>query len=85
MANADEILHVVIREREGVLFEGDAWAISSVNDVGPFDILAYHSNFVSPLNEKVVVHIDRSTHKEFEVNKGVMRVEENRVEVFVGI
>jgi len=85
MQQLNDKLQVVIRKREGILFEGEAWALSSINDVGPFDVLAYHSNFVSPLNEKIVVHISRKETKEFVVNKGVMRVEENKVEVYVGI
>ena len=36
----------IISPRE-IIFEGEAWAVSSKNSAGSFDILPYHANFIS--------------------------------------
>lgn len=80
----DDKLNLVVREREKLLFEGMVDALTSVNEVGPFDILPYHSNFVTTIREKVTIHMN-GLKQEIEFEKGLIRVTENKVEVYVGI
>ena len=49
------MLKVLVRDREGIKFNGSAQYISSVNSVGSFDILAGHSNFISLIRKKVAI------------------------------
>jgi F0F1-type ATP synthase epsilon subunit len=82
---ANITLVIVVRDLKETLFQGGAEAISGINETGPFDVLGAHANFVCPLKEKVVVRTLEKTVKEFSLEKGVMRVKDNKVEVFIGI
>lgn len=81
---ADKI-KAIIRKRDGVIFEGDVYAVSSINEIGPFDILFNHANFIAKIKDKVTIHSDKNTKKDFVIDNGIISVKENLVEVFLGI
>ena len=81
----EQRLLVKIRSKSKVFFDGTAYAVSSTNEVGPFDILSQHANFVTVVKDFVTVHKNLQNKEDFKIDKGIMRVRENLVEVFVGI
>ena len=81
----EQRLQVKIRSRSKVLFDGIAYAVSSTNDIGPFDILSEHANFVTVVKGFLTVHKNLQNKENFEIERGILRVRENLVEVFVGI
>jgi|GEM_PF-821622 F0F1-type ATP synthase epsilon subunit len=77
-------------------FAGDVTSLSSVNSKGPFDILPFHADFVTLINneaslrgqngstvQKMVVILPTGEKKEFTFNQAVVRVREGKAEVFV--
>ena len=78
-------LKVVIRKREGVIFEGLCRALSSRNQTGPFDILPNHANFVTVINQEIVLSLKKGNKRRIEAPSGILRVKENKVEVFLGL
>lgn len=68
-----------------MVFEGEAYAVSSTNDIGPFDILFNHANFVAKIRDKITIHHDKNTKKVFDITTGIISAKENFVEVFLGI
>ena len=48
---AQEEMVVTIYGLESILFEGKVKALSSVNEMGPFDILPLHINFISVIKD----------------------------------
>lgn len=78
-------LSVIIRKRDGVLYEGQCYAVSSTNEIGPFDVLANHANFVCTIKDKIIIHITPKNKKDFQIETGVLRVKENKLEVYLGI
>ena len=82
---ASETIDLVIRKRDGVLYEGSARAFSSLNEIGKFDILSMHSNFVTTIQEKITIHLTGGSEKEINIENGVLRVKENKIEVYLGI
>jgi F0F1-type ATP synthase epsilon subunit len=46
---------IKVISRTGIVWEGDGTSCSMVNAIGPFDILAEHTQFVTPINGKVTV------------------------------
>lgn len=78
-------MQVVIRDRKGVVWEGGATAVSSINSVGPFDVLASHANFISIIKNRIVVTKSDKSKQEFNVDSGVMQVRENKVMVYLGV
>lgn len=77
------MLAVTVSSREGMLFEGAASSVSSVNDRGPFDILPQHQNFISIIRQGIIIRAGDT--REISLKTGVLKVRENRVEVYVGI
>ncbi len=82
---ADLILRAVIRDRSGVLFEGEAEAVSSHNDKGPFDILPLHTNFICIIHRGATLHLKNKVVKDLSFGTGVLKVAENKVEIYLGI
>ncbi len=76
---------LTVRDREKILFEGEAISFSSANSKGNFDILSDHSNFISLVDEKITIRDAAGVVKEIEVGKGVIRVLNNKIDVFVGV
>ncbi|MBD3366529.1 hypothetical protein GF360_04320 [candidate division WWE3 bacterium] len=87
MKNIDTLpdLKVSIRDRRKVLFEGMAKALSSVNDVGDFDVLPEHANFISLIKDTVVLDKGTPHEKSFDIDSGLLSVDENGVDVYVGL
>ncbi len=75
----------IIRSPERILFDGKTVAISSTNDNGPFDILAYHSNFICIIKKEITVYETQDKKITFPFEKGILKIYENKADVFLGI
>ncbi len=80
-----QTVSVLVRDREGILFEGEAESVSSVNATGKFDVLALHANFISIINEYITLRMLDGTIKTIPLKVGILKVRENSVEVYLGI
>lgn len=78
-------LQVMIRNFGGVVFEGDAFAVSSTNDRGPFDILEEHANFISLIKEKLVIHHHGGKNTEYSIESGILYCTTSQVQIYLGI
>lgn len=85
MSDTSKQLHVFIRNREKILFDGEVVSISSRNEKGVFDILPLHGNFISLVEQRLILQKTDGTKEELFVSNGVLRASENRVEVFIGV
>jgi len=85
MVNLTQTIPLTIKSRDEIVYQGDAIAISGTNGKGPFDILANHGNFISVVNGKLSVLTPNRETQEINVDEGVLRVFENKVEVFLGV
>ena len=81
----DNLLKVTVRSRQGLVFEGELGAVSSYNQKGPFDVLPLHTNFVTMISKRVVLHRADGKREEIIVDNGVLLVEKNEVKVFLGV
>lgn len=79
------VMHLLIRNREKVIYDGDAMAVSSVNDHGPFDVLGQHINFISIIKEYIKILKTDNTTQEYKLRTGLMKVNGNKIEIYVGI
>jgi hypothetical protein len=84
-AQTGKILQVLIRNREKVIYDGQALALSSVNSKGTFDILGQHINFISIIKDYIKIHKTDRTIQEYKLRTGLMKVNGNKIEIFVGI
>ena len=78
-------LSACIKSKEKILFDGTVRTISSVNERGPFDILPLHANFITLILNYVILDKGLSTERRFDIEKGVLYVLSNKVDVYVGI
>ncbi|MBP9749537.1 MAG: hypothetical protein KBD21_02310 [Candidatus Pacebacteria bacterium] len=78
-------LKVRINRAAEVIWEGEAESVSSSNANGAFDILPYHINFITYLeNDKVTVRENSQTHS-FDFKQAVLYVENNILHVYADI
>ncbi len=82
--NSEIPLTIHVRNREGILFEGTILSLTGINQKGTFDILSLHSNFVTLVEQKIVLKTPEGKVEEIEVKSGVLRVIENHIEVYLG-
>lgn len=75
----------MVRNPEKVIYDGTAWAISSVNDRGIFDILPEHINFITMIKDSLTIHKPDRTIQEYKIRTGLMRVSSNTIEIYVGL
>ncbi len=80
------LLSVSIKEPEKTLFDGFAKAISSVSNRGKFDVLPFHENFISLIQEAITVHKDgKEESLLIPIKTGVLKVQKNVVKILLGI
>jgi len=78
------LINVEVLTPDRVLYKGQAEAISGINDKGKFDVLSYHSRFISLLDGEMTIVIDKKTQRKIVfANKGVVRVFDNLVKVYL--
>jgi len=79
-------LHVTIHTREGVVFSGNARALSGINNTGSFDVLPMHANFVTTLFRSIVVHTDAPTPHTYPLDRGLLWARSgNLIDIYIGI
>ena len=80
------IIRVKARSREAVTFEGEAVAVTSINDRGEFDVLPNHANFISIIKDYIIIKKKDGQEQKIEL-KGptVLKVWKNRVDIYLGL
>ncbi len=78
-------LTVRISKAANIIWEGIAKSVSSKNSNGPFDILPYHTNFITFMEDSSVRVIADSIDHEFKFNQAVLYVQNNIVHVYTDI
>lgn len=65
-------------------FQERATAVSSQNRLGDFDILPSHTNFITLILKTLTIHtFEKKINFQFE--RGVLEVSEDRVNIFLGL
>ena len=80
-----DTLFISIKNPDKTLFQGLIKGVTSKNDKGPFDILSEHENFITIIREKIIVYPIDGEQIEWGIDQGVLKVKENKVNVFLGI
>ena len=83
MPPSDE-LRVKVQTPAAVVWEGAASAVSSVNEVGPFDVLPDHSNMITLVESPIMV-VTTGGEKTFDFAKAVIFVRDNAVSIYADI
>lgn len=68
-----------------VFYEGDAYSLTAVNEVGPFDILPRHRNFLCMLVPCNLMIQTPDGQKDVKIDRALMHVKADRVVVFMDV
>lgn len=77
--------YVKITNPEGLVYGGTVKSLSSINDAGPFDILSFHTNFITIIKKNLTLKLDSGEEKQYKLDTGILRVMKNVVDVYLGI
>jgi len=78
-----EKIHIVIRKKDGIVWQGDVDSFSSINEIGPFDILPEHSHFVGLVEQYVIIR-QAKNEKKWDIEHGILSVKDGIIEVYLG-
>lgn len=78
-----EKLALYIRDPLSLIFKGVVDSITTTNSKGVFDLLGAHENFITIIKDKIIYRNEDGV-KEIPVTTGILKVEENRVHIFIG-
>lgn len=81
----NKVLNVSVRSKKEKIYEGIARSVSSQNEMGFFDILPMHTNFVTLVKNFVVIDKGLSTEKYIKIESGIVTVVGDLVKVYIGI
>ena len=84
LQNVHESLNVLIKSRKETLYDGSALALTSNNEDGVFDILPHHANFITMVKDFVVIKTPEED-KKFDIRRGVLRVSDNKVNLYLTV
>lgn len=80
-----EPLNLLVRTRDKIIYQGVVKSLTSVNESGKFDILPNHANFISLIKKYIFVNELDDKTLGIEVDNGILKVEKNRIEVYLGV
>lgn len=66
-----------------ILYDGEASALSSINERGPFDILPHHENFISLIKEKITLRFNGREEKSWQFTVAILKAYNDVINVFV--
>ncbi|MEN9388948.1 MAG: hypothetical protein RLY61_32 [Candidatus Parcubacteria bacterium] len=76
------LLQIVVKNRKKTFVNGDAYALTSYNEKGLFDILPYHENFISLISKMLAIKtLTKDITMQFE--SAVLLVQNDFVHVFI--
>ena len=78
-------LSISIKSKNKILFNDSANTITSKNERGIFDVLPLHTNFITLISDYVIIDKGLPTEEKFEIEKGVLYILSNKVDIYVGI
>ncbi|MEK7498159.1 MAG: hypothetical protein AAB656_04560 [Patescibacteria group bacterium] len=78
-------LSVTIRTSDGIVLQEEVKTLSAKNRIGKLDVLQNHANFISLIDQTLILETLKGDRKEIEVNNGILKVRENKIEVFLGV
>ncbi|MDO8429729.1 MAG: hypothetical protein Q7S88_03805 [Candidatus Daviesbacteria bacterium] len=83
---AQQVLEVKIASPKGIIYQGQALAVSSKNSQGNFDILPLHANFITLIKEVPLVVLDTNKKKQtFNPKLAIIYVGDNKVNIYTEI
>lgn len=78
-------LKIVLHQRDKIAFKGGVEAVTGINELGEFDILKNHAHLITMIKDKLILRQKKGFNQEHKIKSGILVVEDNVVEVFLGL
>jgi F0F1-type ATP synthase epsilon subunit len=78
-------MHLRVLTRGELIYEGNVSSFSGVNELGKFDVLVEHANFISMVRDYLIIREPGSTDRELKIGQGILRVGQDKANVYLGI
>lgn len=79
-------ISIKVQDKTSIIWEGLGDSCSMVNTLGPFDILAQHTQFVTPIQGDIIVRDNTKIIWNFTLtSNAICRVKDNQVEIWLGV
>tara|TARA_Y100001970_G_scaffold229659_1_gene284929 strand:- start:198 stop:476 length:279 start_codon:yes stop_codon:yes gene_type:complete len=86
ITESEKSMAVKVFSPREVYYDGVAESFTAANETGRFDILPLHHSFITLLTPGVIsIGIEKNKKKEIEISKGLLRVKNNQVVVFLDV
>jgi len=85
MPETNNILSVKINSPDKIIWEGKAEYVSSVNSQGPFDILPFHANFITIIENKPIKIKSGPSLQQYTFPRAVIYAHKNSVLIYTNI
>jgi F0F1-type ATP synthase epsilon subunit len=86
LVKSDRKIQITIKNKNGTVIDEDVKAVSSYNQYGIFDVLPLHTHFISLIRKKIIVRNRKDgTDREMDIGTGLMKVDDNKVDIYVGL
>lgn len=85
LINTQELIKVMIRTREGIIFDDKVKGLSSYNEKGVFDILPQHANFISLITNTIILHQKNDIDQLIPITSGILRVLEDEIKIYLDV
>lgn len=82
---SSEIINISVLSPEETLYIGQATALTCHNEDGDFDVLPLHTNFISLIDEYVIIHLPNGEQKKITIGKALMKAIENNITILLNI
>ena len=69
----EEKIHLRVLTRGEMLYEGDVTSFTSVNELGKFDVLIEHANFISMVKDYLIIRERVGRELKIKIAQGIYR------------
>lgn len=78
-----DLISVRIDSSDKLIWEGQAKSVSSINTTGPFDILPFHSNFITLVeDEDIIIRVEKGKPLKFSLGRTLIYNHNNTVSIY---
>lgn len=79
------VLSVTIISPHETHYSGEAYSVSAINRIGPFDILPGHINFMSLLTRGKIELATPTGQQSYPIARGILKVNSDNVMIFANV
>lgn len=68
-----------------MLYQGQIKSLSSVNKKGKFDVLDKHANFITLIDDTLIIRETGGEEKQLRVESAILKVTRNTINIYAGV